>query len=637
MKNVTLILLFLSAVARAQQPADSIPLKLIPPPPAVTISFPGEWPIVIPYPWPYPWPQEPFIVPYIITDWGSLVFEWIPTPCGDSYHENGQLSSRIECVDSVYHGKAIYWDETGHKTSEYTYAQGHMIKSKDYDSRGRLISLNHYDYNGAYHGVCVNYTFEYQVEPEKTVTHYDHGLYHGSKEVYYNDVLFSKEIYVNNALTDSYSYNDGVMVTHEKYIGREMDNHITESFTYHENGAVLWHQKYYLTQLTETYEYAANGQLTFVEKRDTLGNQLLHQRWDEQGKFIGEQKLENGMPVSPYLTYYDPYYKKKQLDWYKDGSWSRIKSETFIGDRLASEMYYTAEGGSNYVIDWLENGDSALYIKYGEINHLKKWDLNGKLISDYYYNNANFFAGSGFYESHDTTYHIVATPQTTNANVPIVCWTIYKGDTIRMDYIRNGSAQHTYTKPDVLASNHFVYDANKRTYVRHGVWKNYTANNLQSVFTYNVGSLEGKAVYYTVDADSSIVQAFGAFMNDQKEGEWTEYLPYKNTYNYQQGVRQGKTQWYDANGILEGVGTYLNGQLEGAVFTYYPDGTIHTETHYVQGQKTGWHKYYDEKGRLMEEGEYENGVPVKTWFRYEYLPNGNVKRTKVNHRTDRVA
>jgi hypothetical protein len=172
-KKLTPFLLLISAFANAQ--TDSIPLKLIPDPQPITITTP--WYPEPPITWPWQ-PEWPWGIPITIWDptWSSLV--WVSS-CGDTYHDNGKLASRTECVDSVMHGKAIYWDETGHKISESTYAEGHLIKSKYYNSRGRVTSLSHYDYKGNYHGVYINYDYE---NYKKTVTHYDHGIKHGSLE-----------------------------------------------------------------------------------------------------------------------------------------------------------------------------------------------------------------------------------------------------------------------------------------------------------------------------------------------------------------------------------------------------------------------------------------------------------------------
>ena len=54
-------------------------------------------------PWVIPYPYEPFA----IMEWGTVTTYCVFVPtCGDSYHDNGELSSSIACKDSVLHGVA---------------------------------------------------------------------------------------------------------------------------------------------------------------------------------------------------------------------------------------------------------------------------------------------------------------------------------------------------------------------------------------------------------------------------------------------------------------------------------------------------------------------------------------------------
>jgi hypothetical protein len=127
---------------------DSVPLHLMKKDTTYNWINPPwtPWPPPYEYRWDFYYPEL-----YSVT-----FFTWSPA-CGETFHANGQLSSSIACVDSVPHGKATYWDENGHKTNEYTYFEGHMIKSKQYDDRGRISSVLHYDYSGNQDGICITY------------------------------------------------------------------------------------------------------------------------------------------------------------------------------------------------------------------------------------------------------------------------------------------------------------------------------------------------------------------------------------------------------------------------------------------------------------------------------------------------
>ena len=110
------------------------------------------------------WDIPPCIVP--LPPWGWYEFDWsnlttsillYAPACGISYHENGKISSDIACEDDKWHGKAIYWDETGHKYSECTYHYNHLIKQKSYDSRGRAVYVKHYNLNQQLHGIHIEH------------------------------------------------------------------------------------------------------------------------------------------------------------------------------------------------------------------------------------------------------------------------------------------------------------------------------------------------------------------------------------------------------------------------------------------------------------------------------------------------
>lgn len=90
---------------------DSIPLHLIQAVQSADIVSNSV--LVNPLIWSGNWPQlywgEQY--PPYVYDWNiplGTFTVWVTLACGDSFHENGQLSSRVECVDGVMHGKAFF-------------------------------------------------------------------------------------------------------------------------------------------------------------------------------------------------------------------------------------------------------------------------------------------------------------------------------------------------------------------------------------------------------------------------------------------------------------------------------------------------------------------------------------------------
>ena len=58
---------------------------------------------------------------------------------------------------------------------------------------------------------------------------------------------------------------------------------------------------------------------------------------------------------------------------------------------------------------------------------------------------------------------------------------------------------------------------------------------------------------------------------------------------------------------------------------WYDSGFISEEINYVDGQETGYAKFYDEAGKLLQEGENFKGKPTGIW---KFYKNGVLKREK---------
>lgn len=619
MRNFFFVLLFFSKITIAQDSSslinltetsiwtydfsqDSIPLLLILPPQPTVLEYPIIWSPPPPYfgeippPWiPY-WPQE---YPWILTT--TCIFGvYVQPACGDTYHDNGQLSSHIECVDSVMHGKAIYYDETGHKTSESTYHTGHQIKSKNYDSRGRITSMYHYDFDYGNHGICIDYDYD---NLTKTVTHYDHGIKHGIREEYYDDFITLKEIYKQDVLVERSNYSS--------------------------EGKIYAHSVFYNGYTIEYKEYTSSGTIIVYEKSDSIGREEIKKFWNEYGDLMYEKNYKDGIPIGTFLDSYDPLTGIKKTTKHENGV--AVKSEERKGDLLVGEYFYE-NGRHKYTVSWFENGDSAWFFKKnidGKLNYQKSWNENGKVISEYYYESSALI-GNGFYTNSDTVFFVEANDYVYDM-IPIKRWVIYNGDTIRQDYILNHlNCVFSYNTTKILASNYFIYDVDDREYQRHGQWINYVKNKLESVVTYNFGEREGKAVYYDISKDLPVVSELGYYMSDLRNGQWTTYLGnQKATCDYFNGQKNGNYFLYDSIGQHLCVATYTDDLLNGFYQDYYPDLIIKSTGEYLNGKKTGWWKFYNENGDLILEGEYENDVKIKKWFEYTPSKKGDLEKHKV--------
>ena len=78
--------------------------------------------------------------PVLITYKGEI--KWIP-PCGERFHENGQLYSKCDCVGETIHGKYTLWNSNGIKSQEQTFDMGTLKKKVEWYPGGRTKSVHH--------------------------------------------------------------------------------------------------------------------------------------------------------------------------------------------------------------------------------------------------------------------------------------------------------------------------------------------------------------------------------------------------------------------------------------------------------------------------------------------------------------
>jgi antitoxin component YwqK of YwqJK toxin-antitoxin module len=534
------------------------------------------------------------------------MFTWAPA-CGETYHDNGQLSSSIACVDSVLHGKAIYWDETGHKTHEYTYFEGHMIKSKQYDDRGRISSVHHYDYSGNQDGVCITYDYENNL---KYVSNYKHGKLHGANETYTNGMLTTSEEYSENEKIARKEFNlDGNLILVETY----KNGHTLESKQFNLSGTLIRHLK-----------GNEHGDIEFSRV------------YDDNKTLIFENTYLDGKPTGVWLTYHDVNSKIKHLEYYENGF--KVRYEDRKNDQILTTIEYT-KGVADKQITYFENGDSAFYKLFnedGETGYEKKWNPNvrGVVQHEFYTTKdsllGTIFTGEGFYMNYDTlyTYEIV--------NAPWQCtqkrYVIWQGDTVRQDYCQNNPNYMANT--EIYCLNKFTFDAYRNDWVKFGRWTVYENNNLVKVENYEMGYLHGRVVYYSSIEDSVFVSEIGFYYYGKKTGEWvtnTDSAIYKT--NYANDLREGKSFICNLHGdtLALTIYTYHNDTLNGVYTEYQPSNkfAIKVLGNYKDGLKDGEWLFFFENGQGNIRGYYKDGIPVGKWYEHRYNKKGKMKAYRI--------
>lgn len=122
---------------------------------------------------------------------------------------------------------------------------------------------------------------------------------------------------------------------------------------------------------------------------------------------------------------------------------------------------------------------------------------------------------------------------------------------------------------------------------RQGAWTEYQTNGLvKSVTTYFEGKKEGLCM-------------------EMENGQMTKRFYYHN------GMRHGDYKEFKSTSLKE-ERNYVSGKIEGTVRIYYDyNSKLMEEGNYKNGVRDGASKWYDQDGKLSIEYEYKNGELLK--------------------------
>lgn len=162
----------------------------------------------------------------------------------------------------------------------------------------------------------------------------------------------------------------------------------------------------------------------------------------------------------------------------------------------------------------------------------------------------------------------------------------------------------------------------------------YNNGQIKTEITFRNGKPEG--IRRDFDEDGNVVKSCvyrngvlvseGIILNDgQKQGLWREYYndgKLKSEGSYENNNKSGKWKYYYRNQVIEQTGNYnKKGQLSGKWLWYYPDSKLMREENFKRGKLDGMFVEYDSKGRIVEQGEYSEGLKTGNWVEVQ----GNIK------------
>ena len=191
---------------------------------------------------------------------------------------------------------------------------------------------------------------------------------------------------------------------------------------------------------------------------------------------------------------------------------------------------------------------------------------------------------------------------------------------------------------------------------RHGIWRKYFNNTDQLRYEgqFDHGKEIGEFKFYTLNKGKSVLSAVKKFNKDNDQasvtflsstgklisegqmngklyvGKWTYYHNKTNgvlSYEYynDNGQLDGEVVVYYPNGKEAERANYKNGKLEGSSKWYAENGKILKELLYTNDALNGPAKYYDAEGNIKSEGIYRNDLKHGVWNYYE---NGKLVKSK---------
>ena len=428
-----------------------------------------------------------------------------------------------------------------------------------------------------------------------------------------------------------------------------------------------------------------NGEVNRVAyfKNDLLSGKVEYYRYGSKFPF----KLEHykALPKegkSVLHGVYKTYYKEELLTeslLYKDGAKSgkyelyhhngKLKEKGTFQDNLniGRKLTYTPEGvlvkDENYVIinnpNFVDNAKkqgekNGATQKNKEISHQpeKLSVLHGK--AKYYYSKGSRSAEFQFKhgkkeglckEYYDDKNNSLKSQVVFKNGLEHGAFTYYRHDG---NLERRGIYYREIQVGDTILKN--VYDGIVEIYQDQGklhrmeTWKNYKKNGVQESYNYKTGVLSERA-FFVDNLKNGIEQRFDTEGNKtyevyyevvEKEGtrisqkKGTETYWDKNgtktTVEWENGLQNGASKSYYANGQLEKIMHFKDGKLDGRYQTFYENGNPKEDLNKTlwkgsgNPENLGWNTTYDESGKIKRkfyalgnsknivEYNFENGI-----------------------------
>ena len=126
--------------------------------------------------------------------------------------------------------------------------------------------------------------------------------------------------------------------------------------------------------------------------------------------------------------------------------------------------------------------------------------------------------------------------------------------------------------------------------------------------TYKDGSPKVEKYYKGEGASKEMVKQVTYYPNKQKQMEG----------GFKDSLRDGYWVYYYRNGNKWSEGYFTKGLDEGRRTTYYENGSKHYEGNFLAGKRVGKWKFYDHKGKMLKEIDYNRADTTRNKVRVKF-------------------
>ena len=145
----------------------------------------------------------------------------------------------------------------------------------------------------------------------------------------------------------------------------------------------------------------------------------------------------------------------------------------------------------------------------------------------------------------------------------------------------------------------------------YGFLEIYIKGELSSKRSFKEGYLDGPTELFDETGELSAIINFERDLVQGVSRFWNKGQCVREA-NYKDGLLEGLTEDFTADGILIQRATYLRGQLDGAIVRFWLNGNIMEETDYSEGEIIGETRLYDERGKRISDKKEKNMVGTLT-------------------------